>query len=312
MKPFLLKIVAFLAFIAVTIYLISMRADGYTDPFYLRFTTPKQSSLILGTSRAAQDLHPFEINNLLSRNDLYNYAFTIQHSPFGPVYLNSIKRKLNLKSTDGLFIIAVDPWSISSKCNNPNELTEFRELESCVAKTFIVNMKPNIIYLFQNFRYFELLQTKTSPMFLHDDGWLELTVDIDSSLIKKRTDKKIETYKKTMLPYYKFSKVRLSYLVKTIHFLKQHGKVFLVRLPIHPRMMELEQILMPDFDSIIHNATLTCDNYFNMTYLDSDFDYIDGNHQTVESGKEATQILARWIQSPKEYQHYLSINHAVQ
>ena len=144
-------------------------------------------------------------------------------------------------------------------------------------------------------------------MFLHDNGWLEISIDIDSASIKKRADKKIKTYKKTMLPYYKFSEVRRSYLIKTILFLKQHGKVYLVRLPIHPRMMGIEQILMPDFDSIINSAALICDNYFDMTFLNSKFIYIDGNHLTKESGKDASQIIANWILDQKEYRHSINL-----
>ena len=138
-------------------------------------------------------------------------------------------------------------------------------------------------------------------MFLHDDGWLEVTIDMDSVSLRKRLQNKVETYKK-MLPKYSFSTVRLSYLLKTIEFLKQHGNVYLVRLPLHPRMMELEQYLMPDFETNIQDAINNCNNYFDMTSLNSKFVYIDGNHLYKESGKQATQMIANWINNQEKHQ----------
>ena len=91
MKKFIVNICLFLIIVLLTILGVFWQADGKTDPFYLRFTTDKQNSLILGTSRAAQGLLPEVLNSKLNRDDFFNYSFTLGHSPYGPTYLKSIK-----------------------------------------------------------------------------------------------------------------------------------------------------------------------------------------------------------------------------
>ena len=123
MKKFLFKLFLFLITFFLFIYIFFSKLEDQLaqDNFYFKFTTPKQSSMILGTSRALQGLIPEIINKELNI-DIYNYAFTVMNSSYGPSYLNSIKKKLNKNSKDGVFILAVDPWSISTKFNPSDDL----------------------------------------------------------------------------------------------------------------------------------------------------------------------------------------------
>ena len=102
MKRFILQLALILSVLIGCIFLVLNKADGGTDPFYIRFTTPKQQNLILGTSRAAQGLQPHVFDSICNVN-FYNYSFTIAHSPYGPTYLNSIKKKLNKAGTKNPF-----------------------------------------------------------------------------------------------------------------------------------------------------------------------------------------------------------------
>jgi hypothetical protein len=281
------------------------RADGHTDPFYIRFTTPKQQSMILGTSRAAQGLQPEVFEQILKKN-INNFAFTIVDSPFGEVYFESIKRKHN-KKAGGLFIIAVDPWSISSSCSSPNNLSQFRENRSCLNKTKIVDMNPNFFYIFSNLsgKYKNLIFQRHTNMFLHKDGWLEISnIAMDSLSVAARVKRKIEKYRNTRLPKTKFSSTRLRYLIKTISYLKDFGDVYIVRLPIHESMMEIEKDLMSDFDLKINAAINLSDGYLDLTPQNSLYNYTDGNHLYKDSGKNISQIIAKWIiDNNKELTH---------
>ena len=90
---------------------------GGVDAFYGRFASPAAGSLVLGTSRAAQGIRPAVLAARLAgqfEGPLLNYAFTLTHSPYGPAYLASIRRKLRPGVRHGLFIVAVDPWSLSA------------------------------------------------------------------------------------------------------------------------------------------------------------------------------------------------------
>lgn len=296
MKRFIFQSILISIISLSAILIIMLRADGYTDPFYVRFTTSKQQNMILGTSRAAQGLQPKVFEQILKK-DINNFAFTAEHSPFGEVYLESIKRKHN-KKEDGLFIIAVDPWSISSWSSSPNDLSQFRENKLCLNKTKIVNLNPNIFYILDNLseRRLDILFQNKSNMFLHKDGWLEISnIKMDSASVADRVSSKIETYRNQHLPKANFSSTRLQYLIKTVCYLKEYGDVYLVRLPIHEKMMEIEKELMPDFDSKIKEAIDLSDGYLDMTPENSLFNYTDGNHLYKDSGKKVSKIIANWI-----------------
>ena len=301
MKNFILKTLAF-SFVIVLIYIwVCSNANGYSDPFYIRFTTPKQSSLILGTSRAAQGLQPKVFENILNKK-IANYSFTMAHSPYGATYLNSIKRKVNTNSKDGLFIITVDPWSICSLTEIPDDTLNFRELKLALANTTVVDTDPNIPYLFNNWneQYYKLISRKKSIMFLHEDGWLEVNINLDSIDIDKSVAIKEKMYREDLLPKAKFSKTRLDYLNKTIEYLNSYGDVYLVRLPMHPKIMQIENELLPNFNALMKEPSILTKGYLDLTSQNSDFKYTDGNHLHKSSGERVSEIIANWIRDIKE------------
>jgi len=292
MKKFVVRLLIVLGlFLSVLIYILSM-ADGYTDAFYMRFTSPQQNNLIIGTSRAAQGLQPKVLDSILKRS-IYNFAFTIAHSPYGPTYYDKIKKKLKKDIKDGFFIVAVDPWSISSRTQDPNDFENFKELKLCLGNTYSTNINPNIEYLIRNFegQYLTLLSQKKSKSYLHHNGWLEVSVRMDSIANKLRLDKAINRYNKN-LNAYKFSSYRLQYLLKIVGLLKQHGEVYLVRLPIHNEIMMIEEKLMPDFDNKIAAVIESADAYFDFTNKNGGYLYTDGNHLYKDSGKLVSEQIA--------------------
>lgn len=296
MKRFLIQISIF-SCMALGLYLLALSmANGHTDPFYIRFTTPKQQSFILGTSRAAQGLQPQVFKSVLGE-DISNYAFTVEHSPFGKVYLESIKRKHNQKE-GGTFIIAVDPWSISTWSDTPDDPTTYRENKLCVANTTIVDMDPNFLYLYKNLngQYKNLLIPGGASTFLHKDGWLEvIDLPMDSTSVAKRTASKIQEYKEHKLPKTRLSAYRLSYLLQTVDYLRQYGKVYLVRLPVQKDMMALENELMPDFDEVITDAISMADAYLDLTPKNDRYTFTDGNHLYKPSGEHVSTLVAKWV-----------------
>jgi hypothetical protein len=301
MKDFLIKTSIF-SLVVLTIFLLLLsRADGRTDNFYLRFTTPVQKSMIVGTSRAAQGLLPAVFDSINS-TEMYNYSFTVNASPYGETYLNSIKKKIDKKSSAGTFIVTVDPWSICSSTENPEDSTQFRELDLYLAKTPFVTHNPNFLYLLKNLKgqYFYTVYKRQLPTLLHNDGWLEISVSMHPNEVKKRTDKRLGAYREGLLTRHKFSKTRLRYLKETISFLNQHGDVYLVRLPVHPEMMKMEIELMPNFDDHISNLIPSTKGYLDLTKFNSDYRYVDGNHLYKESGRRVSEKVALWVRELKD------------
>ncbi|MEZ5046512.1 MAG: hypothetical protein R2831_05920 [Chitinophagaceae bacterium] len=298
MNAFILKIIIFLIPITLLLLALCFFANGYTDPFYVRFTTPTQQNLIVGTSRAAQGLQPDIFEKILGIK-LYNYSFTVAHSPYGKKYWESILKKHN-KKKHGVFIVTVDPWSISTWCKNPNDETQFRENTLAVANTHNVSMYPNIEYLYKNLKghYKDILLAPTKKLFLHENGWLEVKdIKMDSASMNKRIAEKITKYRTDHQPKTKFSKVRLDYLLQTIKYFNNYGQVYLVRLPVHSEMIKIENEIMPNFNDVISNAIHLSKAYLDMTNDNDKFLYTDGNHLYQTSGREVSEIVAQWIKS---------------
>ena len=299
MNKFLAKTFFIFSIIITSYVLLGFLADGKTDPFYLRFTSPKQHSLILGSSRAAQGIVSTILNDELDEaileGEIYNYSFTVLHSPFGAVYLNAIKEKLSEKTKKGLFIISVDPWSISSRI----DIDYPRESKLELAKISEFNSYPNYDYLRNAYQdsFFSLIPKKITPnqkMKLHNNGWLEMSIELDSIVIKKGSALKLYNYKTKKLPRNKISESRIFYLEKIIKLLKKHGKVILVRIPLDKRMLEIENMLDSSFNSKM-KFIAEKNNIPYMLYKDDNYLFPDGNHLYKESGKKFSKLLAKDI-----------------
>lgn len=299
MKKFLFQIGAFSLLLAVLYLGVFCLADGYTDAFYLRFTGPKQTSLVLGTSRAAQGVNPAVLNSVLQRKDLFNYSFSVAHSPYGAAYFESIGKKLDPLTRNGVFILTVDPWSISCESEDPDDSLHFREWDLAVGKTKMVNMYPNIAYLIQSYDqpYINLLlQKKDTTIRLHENGWLEISVPMDSLSVGRRTRQKIDHYKKNNLKNFKFSRLRMSNLAQSIYFLQKHGEVFLVRLPVRPEILDVENKYMPDFnEKLLLLSQKYGVKYKTFENSGDEYIYIDGNHLHKLSAKKVSREIGEWI-----------------
>lgn len=297
MKKIISQLTVF-SFITITgFFLILSLADGYSDAFYFKFATPKQESLILGTSKAAQGLKPDVFNEICNVN-MFNFAFTAEHSPYGETYFRSIQNKIKKGKKAGVFILTIDPLSISSRTSNPNDSVNFRELNLCLGNTENVDADPNFEYLLNNLGgdYWRILAGKyfEGSTLLHKNGWLEVSIPIDSAVVNYRIEKKIKEYKRN-LQLYRFSTLRFHYLKETINLLNNYGDVYLVRLPTYIDILEIENKLVPDFNKKIKDIIPLTKGYFDMTVLKNEFNYTDGIHLYKTSSEIVSKKIAKWI-----------------
>lgn len=307
MKKFLVKVgIAVGLAVAIHGVTVLLFANGKIDGFYLRFTTPPQHSLVLGNSRAAQGIVPSvveaSLTNLNFQGPLFNYGFSLSTSPYGPFYLESIKKKLDPTTRGGLFILSVDPWSISSEAHlRPKDTAEYFDAHNLPYNMHYVNTNPNIEYLIKNYYkgwgdmiVANTLRTVQSE--IHPDGWLEVTIPMNKSRHAQRIQGKVERYRNENFYAKKFSSLRLEYLKKTIRYLKSFGKVYLVRIPLDKRLAEIENEYLPEFDQLMQDCSAALNvpyfNYFvdNELYLTT-----DGNHLYKESAIAFSKRLAEDI-----------------
>jgi hypothetical protein len=296
MKKFLVHSSLFFILVSVSLGIVFYQADGYSDTFYVRFTTPKQNSLIIGTSKAGQGIMPGELLKILPNDSIFNFAFTIAHSPYGPAYLKGIKRKLSDDSKNGLFIVGLDAWSIADSSEDPNDESQFDENNSFLNKLGTVSSKPNIPYLLSFYKntYIKIFKRDTIA-FLHDDGWLEVKTDMNEDVVARRIKNKVKRQIEKKKSF-RFSKTRLSYLYETITYLQERGEVYLVKLPVHPDLLTSDDSVVPNFNELmIRLSQDTSAPYYDMSGENENYRYVDGIHLYRDSSKEVTKKIALWI-----------------
>jgi hypothetical protein len=305
MKNFLLKTGLYfgllLAMIGLFLTLIYLRPE-LVDHFYRRFTTPKGKSLILGTSRSAQGIKPSVINKRITKNnnEIINHSFAFGPSSFGPNYLREIKQKVDPDVTNGLFIISVDPWSLTKDIDNMEDDTaRYFEIRQ---KLFVGNLKssssnPNFEYLknywSNRFSIFENLFKSwinyKRLIVLHEDGWLELNMPLEMEAINKRIVNSTAEYAEMKLI---ISGTRMKYLSEMVQFLNNKGTVVLVRMPVSKPMAELEAVRFPEFsDSIQAIANANNVHFFDFIELSGQFQTVDTHHLYKEEAERFSNLL---------------------
>lgn len=301
MGTFLRKIAVALLIAAFLHLAAGFLADGTTDEYYLRFTTGKQRSMILGGSRAAQGLDPSVFNDRMYAGTfdgpMYGFAFTMAHSPYGATYLHAIEEKLDTSSHNGLFILQVDPWLLS----DPGDTTANTEADRTLGPQWSWNAYPNYEYLTRYWdrgwgalSHWPMGDPDTTSMVM-PDGRLSVNVDMDPATVQRRTENKVRTYRDEYLPGRTLSPERLEYLSKTIALLKPHGTVVLVRLPVCAEIAAMEDSFAPDMQARLNDLASTTGAAF------ADLDtmavtFTDGNHLDEASGLRMTEALRKAIQ----------------
>ncbi|MBC8488217.1 MAG: hypothetical protein H8D45_19485 [Bacteroidetes bacterium] len=305
MRKFLNKIILYLLLLGVLTFfytlIIYFRPD-LVDAFYYKFTTEKANSFILGTSRPAQGIKPEIINKLICTedNEIINHSFAIGPSSYGPNYYREITNKLSKDSIKGIFVLSVDPWSLATGIGNINDdsLQFFEARENL----FVGNLKsssnnPNFDYLlnywgdkFSPFvQIFKLLINYKNLIVLHSDGWLEVSIAMDSASVNSRIQKSTEEYKEKKV---KLSNTRFYYLDKIIALLKNKGDVFLVRLPVSSQMAQLEKDKFSEFDKMVQfYADKNHIKYFNFIEESGKYRTIDTHHLYKKESERFTYRL---------------------
>lgn len=253
---------------------------GKIGDVYPRITSPQQTSLILGTSRAAQGIDPDIINEKLKNRypqlAIYNFSFHIDETTYNPHYYAAIQKKLTPSSPHkGLFILTVDPWQFKNELNILGEL----DLKS-------VSSNPNLEYLW---KFFD--RTWISPLPTH------LTINPSGRSIVSYTMKSQEAWNRRMQVYrdmattYQYSKASEDVFLKLIQFLQRRGDVYLVRMPVSAEMAALEHSVMPNFsdhiNTIAHEKNV---HYFD--FIHDSFATTDGNHLTKTEGDRFSTLLS--------------------
>lgn len=284
MRRFIKKTVLVAATVlAIFAILFAAIPSGRIGDVYRRVSSPKQSSLVIGTSRAAQAINPEIINTKLKtygRAPLYNFAFHLDASSYNAVYEKAIFSKLTGRPAQrGIFILAVDPWALRALEDTPQELN---------LKSY--SQKPNVEYLIKNFSrsWFSPFPTHS---FVNSYGRTEVDyAPRTKEEWEKRVEMRLAAYR-DMAANYEYSPDAQAVFERTIARLKTRGDVFMVRIPTSKPMLKLENSVCPAFNrqmkAIASNHDINYLDFSCHAYLTT-----DGNHLTKHEGDRFSVVLS--------------------
>ena len=272
--------------------------DGTTLIYFHKCSSPKQHSLIIGTSRASQAIMPSVLKDSLGI-DMLNFAFNGTTSPYGKVYTHAIEEKL-IQHSSGTFIVCVDPWSLRVMTDSITGEEEFPEEKNILHKLYSFNGYPNIEFIAKDYNqgWGNIAYTrwrKNSSVNGHDDGWIEVTREINEADIAKRTKGKADGFRNSLRDS-KIAEYRIDEMKALIESLSKRGNVYLVRLPVSETIFEIEQDFYPTFDSLVisignrYNAP-----YFNMQALHKEMVFNDGHHINRSYAPKCSAQIASWM-----------------
>lgn len=292
----ILKGLGLLLLACIPYYIFLAQQIQQLDPFYAK-ATYASSNIIIGASRAQKGIAPAILEDVLQLDQkALNLAFTGVDSPYGEPYLKLIKRKIDDEHSPGLFILSVHPVSIMDyefASGRREEDFRFYDLWS-------VNSKPNYEYILRNTNGVQSLlpqlifKGKQGREYdvLHDDGWVERTYP------EERKPTSIEDLGAKNIHAVRSLK-REKWLEKTVEYLKDYGRVVLVRMPIDEEVKKQEKEALPEFEAFIQQLA----NRQSVVFLDysdtaADFTFFDNYHHLDAAGaKKFTARLAEDIKS---------------
>jgi hypothetical protein len=303
-KKFIIKLVVVGLFALLLHAAMIPLVDGTTLIYFHKCSSEKQESLIIGTSRASQAIMPSVIKDSLGI-DMFNFAFNGTTSPYGQVYTRAIEEKLKANTTEGTFIVCVDPWSLRIMKDSITGEEELPEEKNILNKLHWFNGYPNVEFILKDYNqgWGNIAYTqwrKNSSVYGHEDGWIEVTRDINADDIAKRTIGKANGFRNSLRDS-EIAQYRINEMKLLIEKLSNKGDVFLVRLPVSEAIFEIEEEFYPAFDSLITSLSATYNApYFSMQPLHDEVVFNDGHHINRSYAPTCTAMITSWIKQHKK------------
>jgi len=235
-----------------------------------------------------------------------NFAFEKSQSPYGKVYLEAIKKKIPKNTTRGIFILGVSPASFTAtvRFTTAEEINKNDE-KTLVGKISELNKDPNYEYIRKGFAgslYKGLFpyNSQVTTVF-HDNGWEEFKLStknyqVTDEDIAKWTSQTMGGYKRVLKEQPEVvSEIRIESFKELISFLKQHGQVFVVRMPVDSLVLGMEIQWWKEFNTQMTLISAANDvPYFDFSDA-TQYRTYDGSHLSSAYAKEFSVRLAEDI-----------------
>lgn len=282
---------------------------------YTRLGNAECHSLICGTSLSAHGVAPEFLNTTTEAGIWMNYSFSLKTSPWNEVYVRSIEEKLacSVRQFPGqFFLLFVDPWNVRK--SDRESMLEDPEVKPCSTSPMHyllhhsdplglwkqVYSDPVVNWLGKPFGVYRP-HVRVAP-----SGWIRAEPIPDESAIARRTKKKLNQY--ISLPDQDVwpdpaSEAALMRMIDTMHSQYPHATVVMVRPPVSPEFLALEEERYPDadqqFERWAQQKGVAYWNYSRAEGIDSKH-FWDGHHLDEVGAKAFTSQLAQRIRRASE------------
>lgn len=280
-------------------------ATGYVDKYYPKFTQPA-GSMIVGLSRAQYGLVPSVFSTAFPNADrpFVNFAFELYQSPYGEVLFEDLQHKLKPDVDQGIFVLEVSPAGFLMPSTLPESEIGRIDGATILGKMTEMGAQPNYEYIrncFGGSLYKGFFRMKPfGNITVHQDGWVAFADQYDfytvtTAMTQEWKEQTLATYQK-VIAQQKRSASRIASFIKIIKLLKQHGKVYLVRMPASDEVITFENTYWRTFDQeILAIAKQEQVPFFNHSLSNETYRFYDGSHFFDESARQYTQQLCEEI-----------------
>lgn len=275
---------------------------GRYDFYYSKFVG-RHESAIIGSSRGFFGISPSTLrDNLGWSTPIHNLAITITASPFGPLYLEYLQQKIH--GRHGLFIVEVNPFTVSIRDYEDDNSVPMRLRESDwrIARVPFRILSPNLYYMakFADTQIYRMIAWEVGALITGAPALKTVTADGHMAVNPRANWDGQATnrwermdFVENFLKWSTYSEVRIDHLDQTIQFLKSHGTVVVVRMPISAEFKEVEDRYFPKFSKFFH--TVCQRNYvFGLDYIEDSGTYstYDPNHLLFDEALRFSRRLA--------------------
>ena len=286
------------------------------DPNLGRLFHHNHSGLICGTSRTEQGIDPEHLSRQCpDLAGVYNYSFNLGDSPWSSQYASAITHKLkqSTESSTGVLILSLDPWSLHNSKPNPSPflgtLSNSAWIQThlyAMSTSPLQNMTGNSQKEISKALLTALRTKRTNKTLLHPNGWLPNTRYRDSSFTALETKKKIESYQ-ALYPRVdtwpeEEAMTAIQNTIRTFKDLKPTGTVILIRPPVRPEMLLLEDTIYPELNQIAKSIAVENDAlFFDCNTISDGLVFNDAHHLYHESAQIlSTRLGSRICESINE------------
>jgi len=248
------------------IWVLPLLLDPLNDSNLHKLHPTDYEGLILGTSRAAQGIDPLELAHgceLLSGG--FNFAFNISDSPWSAQYATICVAQIEKAPEASLnyLLLSIDPWSLMPSTKSPSPWIDINDANLCIRAhryALASEILPRVLGSSESNLATALVGRIKSSHHnpyrtrVTEQGWLPNKRYRNPEWAAEETQRHIANYRKTYPRNENWPSAQsLSGIKSIVSSFKERnptGHIIFLRPPVTQEMLNLEDEVFPEFESM--------------------------------------------------------------